>query len=363
MDNNKERNYGIDILRILAMVMVVTLHILGKGDLLYNENLELYSIQYKLLWMLETMAYCAVNCYAMISGFVGVKSKHKYTNIIMLWLQVVFYCVLIASIFSYFNISYLSRSELIKYIFPVINSKYWYFTAYFALFFFMPILNNALLKIEKSILQKTLCALFLVMSILPLIQKEDIFLIHNGYHILWLMYLYLIGGYIALYPPNKIKFFKLTLFVGYIFTILITFFMKSYNDYLTFANREESINLLNYTSPTIFFAALFLLLIFANLNIKYFKKIITLLSSLCFAIYLIHEHEIIREHFIINKFSHLLNLSPIMMLTNILFIIISICILCMIVEFIRQKIFSILHIKQLFIYLENLITNNRATPK
>lgn len=90
MENKSERNYGIDLLRIVSMLMVVTLHIL-KRNLLYNKDVEIFSMKYNILWILEIMSYCAVNCYALISGFVGVKSKFKYSNILILWLQVVFY--------------------------------------------------------------------------------------------------------------------------------------------------------------------------------------------------------------------------------------------------------------------------------
>ena len=88
-----KRNYGIDFLRCFSMFMVVMLHILGHGGILNNATSG--SLNYGVAWLLETMAYCAVNCYALISGFVGTKAKYRYTNIVMLWLQVVFYTIII----------------------------------------------------------------------------------------------------------------------------------------------------------------------------------------------------------------------------------------------------------------------------
>ena len=86
MESKKERNYGVDLLRIFSMLMVVTLHVLGKGDLLYNKNLEIFSQKYNLLWILEIASFGAVNLYALISGYVSIKSKHKYTNLVVLCL-------------------------------------------------------------------------------------------------------------------------------------------------------------------------------------------------------------------------------------------------------------------------------------
>lgn len=89
MENN-QRNYGIDLLKIISMLMVVTLHVLGKGNLLYNKELEIFSTKYNILWILEIASFCAVNLYALSSGYVGLKAKHKYTNIFILYLEVVF---------------------------------------------------------------------------------------------------------------------------------------------------------------------------------------------------------------------------------------------------------------------------------
>lgn len=77
---NPTRNYGIDALRIVSMLMVVTLHVLGHGGVLKIAESEKYWI----VWFLEISAYCAVNCYALISGYVGVYSKYKFSNLALL---------------------------------------------------------------------------------------------------------------------------------------------------------------------------------------------------------------------------------------------------------------------------------------
>ena len=91
------RNYGIDFLRILSMFFVLLLHILNQGGVIASS--EKLSLGYNLSWFIETCAYCAVNCYALISGFIGYKSKHKYSNIINLYIQTAFYALLATGIF------------------------------------------------------------------------------------------------------------------------------------------------------------------------------------------------------------------------------------------------------------------------
>ena len=64
-----KRNYGIDLLRMVAMVFVVVLHIVGIGGIITGS--ELLSPQFLTAQLLRIAMLCAVNCYALISGFVG----------------------------------------------------------------------------------------------------------------------------------------------------------------------------------------------------------------------------------------------------------------------------------------------------
>lgn len=64
------RNYGIEILRIIAMLMIVLLHVVG-GSLQYAES---GSNKYYILWFFEIMSYCAVNCFGIITGYIKEKN-------------------------------------------------------------------------------------------------------------------------------------------------------------------------------------------------------------------------------------------------------------------------------------------------
>lgn len=77
-----KRNYGIDALKIVSMFMIVILHTLGHGGIL--SSVSIFSGKYYAAWLMEIAAYCAVNCYALISGYVGINSKYRYSKIISL---------------------------------------------------------------------------------------------------------------------------------------------------------------------------------------------------------------------------------------------------------------------------------------
>ena len=82
----EQRNRGIDLLRMTAMWMVVILHILNKGGVLAAA--APLSAGQGTARLLETAAYCAVNCYGLISGYVGVQRRFRYSGALALWLAV-----------------------------------------------------------------------------------------------------------------------------------------------------------------------------------------------------------------------------------------------------------------------------------
>lgn len=96
MLENKEKTYfhNLDLLRIVSMFMIVLTHILGKGGLrdAVDGREDAY---FFIVWIMQIFAYVAVNCYGLISGYIGLGSESKLSKIALLWLQVLFYTLVI----------------------------------------------------------------------------------------------------------------------------------------------------------------------------------------------------------------------------------------------------------------------------
>ncbi|MBO4323642.1 MAG: acyltransferase family protein, partial [Clostridia bacterium] len=165
-EQENTRNYGIDLLRIVSMFMVCLLHVLGNGGVLLTaapQSVNFYVAEY-----VEIAAFCAVDCYALISGYIGIKSKYKVSNIISLWLQVVLYSVAISVSFVVLKPDTYTLETVIKSFFPVTFSRYWYFTAYFGLFLFKPLLDSALNSLSERQIRYSLIIIVLTFSILTI---------------------------------------------------------------------------------------------------------------------------------------------------------------------------------------------------
>lgn len=197
-----ERNYGIDILRSVSMFMVVLLHTGGHGGLLYN--VELGSARYFSVWFLEIAAYCAVDVFAMITGYVMVSGKFNGFKIIPLWLTVFFYSAGVTMLFyivpALSQIQKPSGKEIILRCIPVCTGQYWYFTKYVGMFFFIPFVNKMLNGLDKKAHSKMCMIIIILFSIFPLfvLNKIDMFALGWGYTSIWLLCMYIIGAYFNL---------------------------------------------------------------------------------------------------------------------------------------------------------------------
>lgn len=157
----KTRNYGIDFLRMISMIMIVMLHTLGHGGIL--RSVSFLSVHYQIAWLLEVIAFGAVNTYAMISGFVSVDSHFKISNILILWLQVLFYGILINTVFFFLLPESRNTSGWIQALFPVTRKEYWYFTAYAGVFFLsihQSDVSESLRKADKNFILFYSCRIF-----------------------------------------------------------------------------------------------------------------------------------------------------------------------------------------------------------
>ena len=347
------RNYGIDLLRILAMFMVVVLHVLWFGGILKAK--EIAPANYWTAWFLEIAAYGAVDIYALISGYVGYRVKHKYASIAELWLRVLLYSVSFNVLDQIFFDHIFKKKKLLPSFFPVTRVDYWFFTMYFGLFLLMPVLNAAIEKLDRKGLRNVVLSSVFLFSVLPFLWNNDTFHTKGGYSLLWLMILYLIGAYIGKYHVfENIK--KPVAFFGFLGCVAVTWCSKYIitQYFSSFMGHENNSDwLVNYTSLPVLLSALFLLFLFRDLDLPTIgKKIVAVIAPLTFSVYVIHLLPLINDHFILNQFASFTSFSPIVMVLAVLGTAAVIFLACAALDFVRARLFDILKVKNRLLSLE-----------
>lgn len=346
---NEQRNYGIDLLRIITMIGVVTLHILGHGGVLSNATNQ---NQFYTAWLLEIIAYPAVNCFLIISGFVGCKRVFpSFKSVAIQYLTVLFYSVTICATMSFLFPQAVPIREILNSLMPVTSNQYWFFTCYIGMLALTPIVNVFVNSANEETLKKVGITIFLVFSVYSAfsIHYGSSFKLNDGYSILWFISLYTLGAII-----NKTEFYKkisprraITVIISAIFITWIVKIntMNGAGEPLLKLNKS----LLNYISPTIVITSIMLVCIFVKLNIKnkFIIQIISILSTSAFSVYLIHDNKYFRNNVIKNTFKVISNYHPIKLIFTVLAVALSIFIIGIIIDKMRVIIFKILHIEKI----------------
>lgn len=333
------RNYGIELLRVLSMLMIVCHHILLHGGLL--DFATPFSLKYWLVWLFEIFCIGAVNIYALISGFVGYCNSPKPKKLFNLWLKIVFYSIWITLLIFILFPGAVTWQSIINIILPISTNQYWYLSAYFGLFLLMPVLNIAIQQLPQNVLRNSLVSIFILMCLIQTVIRKDPYGLGNGYSMIWLAILYLAGGYTSKYV--KIRSSKKCI-MCFVITLFLTFISKIFLEYGTlyiFGTAKGGNLLISYLSPTVIIAALCILLSAANWNLPLWCiKYIKFFSYSSIAVYIIHENNFIRAFVIKDQMTFLLDLNPVVMLLSIVIICVTIYLVCTFIDHIGKALFS-----------------------
>lgn len=193
---------NLDLLRSVAMMLVVVLHYLGKGELLSELTDPDMSLTEGVAWFLEALAIVAVNVYMLISGYFVSTSSFKVSRLLKLWLQLEFYSVVVGSVAmlaGWVPAEDINTYFLLGLLFPVSMGHYWFMTAYIYLYLLFALFGPVLKKLDKQQLQLILVLLFTVFCLVKSFVPVRFELDELGYDCLWYMCMFLLGAYIRRY--------------------------------------------------------------------------------------------------------------------------------------------------------------------
>lgn len=270
----------MDALRALAMLMVVLLHIIGFAGLAKISYSD-YPVSRLLSSAEYSFSMCAVNVYAMLTGYFCVFSRHfKLERYIKLWLLVAFYTLGIYAVFILFHEQGEMAQVALPMLYPIpFASGYWYFNAYTVLFFMIPFLNRFIMHLSKTAFVQFLLLVLFVVPALQLLGIETA--CGGGHNPLWLAVMYCAGAYLRLYPI-QIRRRWLVLVIMILLAIMVGL------GYLTASGASGSSNCM----PQYVIIGVCLMLFFSRTTIRapWLCKLISWAAPLAFGVYIIHLH-------------------------------------------------------------------------
>lgn len=271
---NGPRQSNIEILRIIAMFMVVALHFnfysLGEPKLIDFESNPINA------WTrtgFEFVSIVAVNVFVLISGWFGIKTSLK--GFLNFAFQCVFFSFLIALVNFGIGIEKISIKSVVAilYITPV---HYWFIKAYIGLYIISPVLNKYLESVSKNDLRKLLIAFFLFQTIYGWTKSAEF--IQQGYSVFSFIGLYLLARFGRKHLTHYSNMGLLIFLMAIVINSTLYYILNAHN---------HGPMITSYVNPLVIAGALGLLLYFNSLKIK-FNKTINKIAKSAFAIYLLH---------------------------------------------------------------------------
>ena len=305
----KKRMANLELLRIIAMIMVVVMHFLRESGSLPGKDGALAGLPLSevnvLAVFLEAFCIVAVNVYVLISGYFALHSSFRLTKVISFLEQIYFYAILIPLVLRVLEVPVIMDSMgiygLVQYVLPVSSEHYWFATSYFYLLLLMPVINYAVQKLTEKQLSVVLVLLLTVFCGVKSICPIQLTMDKYGYDVLWFICLYLLGAWFSMQGEKVMTFMKkkaLPLYLGsslLIGGITIAFYIISGK--LSGAVYYFTVPF-HYNFVLCLTGAVGLFFVFGNLSVKEGKgaDFIRKVSKYCFGVYLLHEHLDVRHY-------------------------------------------------------------------
>ncbi len=355
-----EKSEGIELFRIVSMLMIIVLHINLCGGLMgcFGQ----VDSKYITLWFGESSCFCCVNCFAIISGYVMAGRKLKPSKVLSTWFQVFSISAIIAGIFYIWFSEGVEPKKITDGFQPLLKSQYWYFTAYFGMMFFIPVMNAGIENIPRKTFKKCLIIIIFLFTIVTTYERADLFRHSNGMSTFWLCVMYLIGGY---FGKNGIDTKKYSMKKSALYSILCAVIISawiiihSYNISVEQGAASGQWDYLYYTNPVVVLQSIFMLMFFAQVKInnKTIKKIIMVLGASSFSVYLIHVQPLIFDLVFRGSFKWLEEYNFFVMGLLVILCAVGIYIACTILDNIRLFILRLCNINHIVKQAGELLNN------
>lgn len=289
MEIKKQRSSNVELLRILAMLMIVGHHFTIHSNLVFPAGVTANRI---FVHWLDLGGKIGVDIFVLISGYFLVKTKEfRIRKLLKLWGQVVFYALGLKGLCTLLGIAHPELVSLPQAVLPLTFGQWWFATTYFVLFLLSPYINAGLNALTKRQYRGLLGVMTVVWCLYPTLLRRNV----EGGNLIWFVYLYALAGYLRLFPEDFTRkrgiYFAVSglLMAGNLAWAVLCEVLGT----LRPGMEELATGFFGMDQLPVVLAAVCLLLGFLGLNIKY-TPWINRLGGACFGVYLIHDSPVIR---------------------------------------------------------------------
>lgn len=239
------------------------------------------------LLILGAFGKTGINCFVLITGYFMCTSSISAKKFAKLYLEVLFYRVVIFCIFWLSGYTAFSLNEFLHCLFPINTIRTSFTPAFLVFFLCIPFLNILVRNMTQKMHAYLLLLLFFVFVIMGTVT---VFFELNMNYLSWFIVLFLFSSYIRLYPNKLFDNVRVWSICSIVFVSLSVVSVVA----CTWLGTVLGLNLSYYfvTDSNTFLAfatGLSAFMFFKNVRIPYSKTINTI-AACCFGVLLIHAN-------------------------------------------------------------------------
>lgn len=351
------RDSNIELLRIICMIFIIAHHFSCHNGFTFLST-DLTFNRFFTYDFLYSGGKIGVDVFVLITGFFMYKSESlHFDRVLKLWTQLFTINFLIYIVFVLCGQVEFTWLGLLENMLPISFEKAWFVSAFFVLTLLTPALN---VMIKYTTQKRHLILIivgFILWVLIPTFIFEKTYFFSNWEYnsIIWFMFLYVVGAYIAKYVVNKAKLpgwgyllisfgiFLITLGITIGFGFLSSTVGKEGAENFWFTYERQ---LFEMESLPVFLISVLLLIGFSKIKLGS-NKVINFISATTFGIYLIHDNTIFRTwmwHDVVRGAEY--QNDPKIVLVALIAII-AVFVACSAIEIIRQQTLERLYKKPL----------------
>ncbi len=301
----KKRNASFELLRIVAMLMILTLHYNSHAEALLQLGVPATGVQIYAT-IIEAISITGLNTYVLLSGYFLSKGKVRPSRILQLICQVYFYTILISVammlVGTYVIHSNDSVYKVVQYLFPISSEHYWFVTAYIIMYVMAPVMNAATEALSRKQMKTVIAGLLiwfsLVKSFVPVMFVTD----HHGYDFGWFIVLYMIAAYIRKYDvvlfydaKRSAAVFFISVALIAIASILVHYINLQRGGLIYYSEVPFHLNFIFTLTGSL---GLFSFFRFYRMRESKFADVVRFVAPFTFGVYLLHMHLEIRGRWV-----------------------------------------------------------------
>lgn len=281
---NRNRNGGLDLLRVLCMALIILFHLVKYGVGVENMADTAHGVYAGFFYGLDkilTTVFFFTSFY-----FLSENTHLRLGKVISFLIEAIFFSLIFGLIGLATRFFEPTPMFFLNLFFPVSTVVWWFVTTYLVMYLLSPLWNWVIAKINLWIHLAVIVVVLALWIVLPLVGalSEDYTLVFR------MLMLYFLAALLRKYAPKL----QINFFVG--LAICIVTYVMAFSIYF-FVNGQGFVGfyaILRANNPLQIVMALALFYAFKDIRVDS-RIVLPLLYQANFTVYLVHDHPFLRD--------------------------------------------------------------------